>query len=276
MEDAVNQTATAAQSLGIPTVFYLTMILYAISACTHMGIFWGARPWLARMAKLSLLAAFIVHFLEIGWRGIHELHPATSVREALGFLSWLMVGGYLLASIRQRLGVLGAFVAPAALVVLAAARLSPSGEALVGLSALGRIHISLATLGVALFALATGLAVVYLFAERNLKRKRFDGILFRRGLALETLDLMAHRLVVIAFPIFTLAIMLGVVWVSQRASGFGRPEYSLALVTWISFAALIVTRTTHGWRGRRTAWMTIVGFVAAVMVFAIYLLRHSL
>jgi ABC-type uncharacterized transport system permease subunit len=70
--------------------------------------------------------------------------------------------------------------------------------------------------------------------------------------------------------------MLGVIWVSQRGSGFNRPEYPLALVTWVSFAALIVTRTTHGWRGRRAAWLTIVGFAGAVLVFGMYLARRSL
>src|SRR5690606_23033308 len=129
------------------------------------------------------------------------------------------------------LQILGAFVAPAAIVILAAARLSPSGEALPGLTLLGRIHISLATLGVAIFALATLLSVLYLIENRGLKHKRFDGFFFRRGASLESLDLLAHRLVLAGFPIFTLAIMLGVIWVSQRGSGW-RPEYPLALVTW--------------------------------------------
>ena len=77
-------------------------------------------------------------------------------------------------------------------------------------------------------------------------------LLLRLALAEQhRLDRLAHRLVLAGFPIFTLAIMLGVIWVSQRGTGFNRAEYPLALVTWASFAALIVTRTTHGWRGRR-------------------------
>lgn len=273
---SVEGTASVVYSTGLSPAFYVTMLLYLVSAVLHVGVFVESRLLVVRAARWSMLAAFLAHAVDIGWRGVEQVHPATSVREALGFLAWLMVGGYLIASLRQKLLMLGAFVAPAALVILAAARLSPSGEALPGLTALGRIHISLATVGVAIFALATALAIVYLLEERNLKRKRFDGFFFRRGMALETLDLMAHRLILAGFPIFTLAIMLGVVWVAQRASGFDRPEYPLALVTWVSFAALIVTRTTHGWRGRRAAWLTILGFVAAVLVFGIYLARRAL
>jgi ABC-type uncharacterized transport system permease subunit len=270
------QTSEVVHTTGLSPAFYVTMALYLVAAVLHAAVFSKDHPGLVRLARWLLGLGFLAHAVDIGWRGVEQVHPGTSVREALGFLAWLMVGGYLLATLRQRLQVLGAFVAPAAIVILAAARLSPSGEALPGLTQLGRIHISLATVGVAIFALATLLAVLYLIEERSLKHKRFDGFFFRRGVALESLDLLAHRLVLAGFPIFTLAIMLGVIWVSQRGTGFNRPEYPLALVTWISFAALIVTRTTHGWRGRRAAWLTVVGFAGAVLVFAMYLARRSL
>lgn len=276
MQEVALQTSEAVHTTGLSPAFYVTMALYLVAAVLHAAVFSKDHPGLVRVARWLLGLGFLAHAVEIGWRGVEHVHPGTSVREALGFLAWLMIGGYLLATLRQRLQVLGAFVAPAAIVILAAARLSPSGEALPGLTQLGRVHISLATLGVAIFALATLLAVLYLIEERSLKHKRFDGFFFRRGVPLERLDLWAHRLVLAGFPIFTLAIMLGVIWVSQRGTGFNRPEYPLALVTWASFAALIVTRTTHGWRGRRAAWLTIVGFAGAILVFAIYLARRSL
>jgi ABC-type uncharacterized transport system permease subunit len=255
--------------------FWVTIALYGIAAVLHVAAFTNAPPWVMRAARWLLGLAFLGHLIEIGWRGVEGVHPGTSVREAIGFFSWLTVGGYLLGSTRGRLNLLGAFVAPAALILLAIARLSPSGEPQEGLTALGRIHITLATVGVAIFTLATVLAVVYMLEERNLKRKRFDGVLFRRGIALESLDTMGHRLVLVGFPIFTVAVMLGAVWMSQRSSGL-RPEQLLAVVTWTSFAALIVTRTTHGWHGRRAAMLTLVGFVCAVGVFVIYFARRAM
>ena len=48
------------------------------------------------------------------------------------------MAGFLLASLKYRLAVLGGFVAPLAMIVLGAARLSPSGTALSGLTLLGR------------------------------------------------------------------------------------------------------------------------------------------
>jgi len=254
--------------------FYVAMALYAVAAGLYFGQFVSSRDWVGRAARWVLAAAWVAHAADIGVRSMQDMNSGSSVREALGALSWLLVGGYLGASLRYRLAVMGSFVAPIAVVLLAAARLTPAAEAVPGLNTIGQVHISLATIGVAIFLLAMVVAIMYLVEDRNLKRKRFDGILFRRGVALETLDMLSHRLVLVGFPIFTLSLMLGVVWVSQRSSGFGRPEYPFAAITWSAFAALIVARTTSGWRGRRAAWLTVVGFAAAAVVLALYLGRR--
>jgi ABC-type uncharacterized transport system permease subunit len=255
--------------------FWVAVALYGVTSLLYVSSFVEAPQWLQRLARWGLGFAFVAHAIDIGWRGVEKVHPGTSVREALGFLAWVVVGGYLLWRRKLRLSILGAFVAPGALVILAAARLSPSGGPVEELSSLGRIHISLATLGVAIFALATCVSVVYLLQERNLRKKKFDGLLFRRGVALESVDRLAHRLVVIGFPIFTVALMLGVIWTLRRSTDLlSRPEYPFALITWICFGALLVARTTHGWRGRRAALLTIAGFAASALVLAIYLIRR--
>ncbi len=272
MNDPLVPLVTVAPS----PAFYVSLILYGAAALLYISAFVQAPRWMAPAARWALLAAFVAHGVDISWRGVLHVHPGTSVREALGFLSWVMVGGYLWWSRRVKLALLGAFVAPAALAILALARLSPSGEPMAGLSSLGRIHISLATLGVAIFTLATFVAGMYMLEERGLKRKEFDRVLFKRGAALETLDRLSHRLVVIGFPIFTASLMLGVVWGAQRAELLSRPEWGIALVTWVAFGGLIVARTTKGWRGRKAALLTIMGFSASAAVLAIYLARRAL
>jgi ABC-type transport system involved in cytochrome c biogenesis permease subunit len=81
--------------------------------------------------------------------------------------------------------------------------------------------------------------------------------------------------VLFGFPIFTAAIMLGVIWGAQREIDLTRPEHPLALIAWIAFAVLVVVRTTQGWRGRRAALLTLVGFAGAVLVMAIYFVRRA-
>jgi ABC-type uncharacterized transport system permease subunit len=252
----------------------ITLVLYSASSVFFIYAFTKAPAWMRVAAWMTLILAFVAHGVDISLRGIAGIHPGTSLQEALSFMAWLLTGGYLLYSLKVRMPMLGAFIAPMAMVILALARLSPEGDAVEGLTLLGRIHISLAMVGVAVFTIATGLAIFYLLEERNLKNKRFDGLLYRRGIALETLDIWAHRLVLIGFPLFTVAIMLGAAWAAQRPDSFRRPEYPIALITWASFALLIVGRTAWGFRGRRAALVTLVGFVAALVVLAIYFFRR--
>jgi ABC-type uncharacterized transport system permease subunit len=267
--------ADAAHTTAASPAFYLAVGIYVIAALCFCAAFAELPPWLTRAARWLLVVGFVCHGVDISLRGFAGVHPGSSVREALGFLSWLLAGGYFFWSLKYDLKVLGAFVTPLVVVMLALARLSPSGQAVPELTVLGRIHISLATIGVAVFSLATIVAAVYLLQERTLKKKNFDGVLYKNATALETLDRLAHRLVLVGFPIFTLAIMLGVFWVAKRGTSFARIEYPIAGITWIAFASLIIARTARGWRGRRAAWLTILGFAAAMIVLAIYLGRRA-
>ena len=103
------------------------------------------------------------------------------------------------------------------------ARLTPAGDRPEDLSALGRIHISLATIGVGVFALASALSAIYLVEDRALKRKKFDTLAFKDGGApLESLDRLSHRLIWVGFPIFTVALVLGAMWTARLGEILGR------------------------------------------------------
>ncbi len=262
--------------MGAPRALFLAAaLLYATACVFYLGYLVGLRERAIKIGRWVLAAGFLAHTCEVGARGIAGLHPVTSAREAIGFVAWLLIGAFLLAQLRRALHAVGAFVAPAGLALLVTARLSPPGGAPEGgLGMLGRVHISLATLGVAVFALATAIAVAYLVQERQLKQKRI-GQLVRKGTALETLDTLALRCVQLGFPIFTVAMVTGAVWSARRADGT-RPEYLIAMFAWTAFAAALITRTTVGWRGRRAAFMTILGFASALVVLGIYLARRAM
>lgn len=253
--------------------FWIAVGAYTAASAMLLVVLGGHarfRPWAIALVTL----AFVAHGTDIGWRGTQHVHPAQSVREALGFLAFIVTGGYLLASTRYRLTLGGVVVMPVSLVMLVVARLSPVGEAS-DLSTLGRIHISLATVGVGVFALASALSAIYIVEERALKKKKFDALSFKdKGAPLEALDRLAHRLVWVGFPIFTVALVLGAVWVSRLGESLDRLEYPLAAVTWIAYAILLVSRQVYGWRGKRAARLTLLGFAAALAVLAIYLVRR--
>ena len=260
-------------SVAPSPAFWVAVVAYTAAGAALLAVL-GGYAKLRTPALVLVGVAFAAHGMDIGWRGVEHVHPAQSVREAIGFLAFIITGGYLLASTRYRLTLGGAVVMPVSLVLLLLARLTPAGEP-EQMSTLGRVHISLATLGVGVFALASALSAIYLVEERALKRKKFKALAFtQKGAPLEPLDRLAHRLIWIGFPIFTVSLVLGAVWTSRRGEDLLRLEYPLALVTWIAFATLLVMRAAYGWRGRRAAWLTLAGFATALLVLLLYLARR--
>jgi ABC-type uncharacterized transport system permease subunit len=256
----------------MPPLFPATLALYAVACALYLGHLMAGSEGLARAGRGALAAAFASQALDIGWLCTHGMHPAVNAREALSFVAWLICGAYLVASVRMRMPVVGALVVPVTMVLDVAARLSPSHEAVHGVSTLGAVHIMLATGGIALFAVAAGGAVVYLVEERALKAHR-AGRLFKRGPALETLDTLNRRCITFGFPLFTVAVITGAVWGVQLHDRLFTPQYSIAVAAWIMYAVLLVARVTAGWRGRRAAIMTLGGFATSLTVLLIYFVR---
>jgi len=257
----------------MPPLFPATLALYAVACALYLAHLMAGSVGLARAARGALAAAFASQALDIGWLCMQGQHPVVNAREALSFAAWLICCAYLLASVRIRIPVVGALVVPVTMVLDLAARLSPSKEVARGISTLGAVHITLATAGVALFAVAAGGAVIYLIEERALKAHR-AGRLFKRGAALETLDTLNRRCITLGFPLYTIAMVTGAMWVAQlHLNGVFTVQYAISAAAWLLYAGLLLARVTAGWRGRRAALITLAGFAATAAVVLIYFVR---
>jgi ABC-type uncharacterized transport system permease subunit len=257
------------------------MAAYALAAALYLGYLTGAsfQERLAQWGRVALGVGVGLQFVDIGVRCYHLQNPLSSTPDAVAFVAFMIAAGYLGAASRYRLAAAGAFAVPAVLILLLLARVVPADTGAMTMGALGRTHIFLATLGVAIFTLAAILAVLYLVEDRQLKKKQF-GMLIRRGAPLATLDRLALRCVSFGFPVFTVALITGAVWIArlggmERASVVVRPEYVLAVATWLAFGILLVARVGAGWQGRRAAWLTLGGFGGAMLVLGVYFIRHA-
>jgi ABC-type uncharacterized transport system permease subunit len=259
----------------VSTLTLLQLGAYALASLLYLGYFLGLRD---KAGRLALGLAVGLHLYDIGARCVHGVNPISSTPEAISFIAFLAAAGYLLASLRWGLASAGAFAAPAALVLVVLARVVPAESGTPEMGALGQAHILLATVGVAIFFIAAVLAVLFLFQDRQLRRKEFSRVT-NRGTPLDTLDRLAAGCVSVGFPIFTVAIVTGAMWIARLGVLHGlktlRPEYLLAVVTWVAFAVLLIARFGGGWRGRRAAWLTLGGFGGTVLVLVVYFLRHA-
>ncbi len=91
--------------------------------------------------------------------------------------------------------------------------------------------------------------------------------------SLVTLDRIAYRTAIVGFPLFTFAVIAGAMWAEVA---WGRywgwdPKETCSFVTWVFYAAYLHARSTAGWRGRRAAWISVLGF--ASMVFNLFFIN---
>ncbi len=250
---------------------------YAIASILYLAHLIRLHKSVENAARILLGIGVVLHLADIGVRCYQGVTPISSTVEAMSFVSFLVAAGFLLASLRYRLAAAGAFAVPASLALLVLARIAPSPPATPPMGSLGQAHILLSTLGVAVFAFAAVLAMLYLFQDRQLKRKKFDRVM-EKGTPLDTLDRLAHRAVSIGFPVFTLAIVTGALWIARLGLVHHpealRPEYLFAVGAWVAFAILLIARIGAGWRGRRAAWLTLGGFGGTALVIGAYFLRY--
>lgn len=230
-----------------------------------------------RWGRLALAVAAALHFGAIGAQCVEGDHPLKNIFLATSFGTLVTVAGYLPLSSRGRLAALGAVLSPIGLIGLVLGIVfSGLGEgSMPGAQGIASAHVGFASVGLAGFALAAGVASLYLLAERRLRTKQFKP--GRRGMSLTALDRLHHRLVLLVTPVFTLAIVTGVLWILELGgpdSLQGRMfEIAAAAIAWLASVSLLVARATRGIRGRAAAQLTLLSFAALILIVVWYGVR---
>lgn len=257
-------------------LFYITTGFYSLAVCGYLAYLLWMKKRLWHLARGALVAGFVLHTVCILARLVETGYtPVTSRYEAQIFFSWVLVGVYLGVQLRYGLPVLGAFVTPPALGLLLLANLDgketalPERLAQLLPSHWLPLHVVFAFLGDALLGVAACFAAMYLIQLRQIKGKKI-GALYYRLPPLDVLDRLSYRCISIGFPFLTLGILTGSIWLKTAQGGYidwqdGRQ--TATLLTWFLYAAILHGRLIAGWRGRRVAWLNILGFLVILVTF---------
>lgn len=130
------------------------------------------------------------------------------------------------------------------------------------------IHVPVMFLSYAAFAVAFGVGLAYLVQEYQIKSKKPSEMSYRLP-PLEDLDRLIYRIIAVAFPILTLGVMLGARWAYDawgRYWGWDAKE-TWAFITWLIYAVYLHMRLVAGWRGRKTAYMSLIGFAVVMFTY---------
>ena len=248
--------------------FMVTMALYFAATVSFLAYLLWPSEALSKASLGMTAIGFAAHTIALVARmvGTADVSPP-GFHEALSFFCWMLILVFLAVEFRHRLHVLGSFIVPLALVSLVSAAALP--ETAPTLSPVFRtlwVHVTLSMLGTVGFAVAFVAGVMYLIQDGLLKSKRFN-VLYSKLPALDFLDHLNQQSIVTGFPLLTLGIITGALSAEFSRGSYlsWNPEQTWALVTWVFYFAVLLGRLTMGWRAKRAAYLTIIGFAGVIL-----------
>ena len=259
------------------TLTHAALFASLVATAAYLAFLVRQRPLFASAGTFALLGAALLQTGALGIRWLQlGIAPVTNTPEALAFSALLIAVIYLGIQRYYKLPVVGAFVTPLASVAWIGAMSASDVAVPANLrSSWLLVHISAAFLGEAVLALAFVTATVFLVLDAQLKQKRPFALTARLP-SLDLLDGLTDRFLLVGLPLLTLAIITGALWLKQQNGQFfsAEPRQGLAIINWVIYAAIVHMRLTLGYRGRRLAYATVLGFAALVASFLLYA-RHG-
>jgi len=263
-------------------LFELALTFYFAAALIGLTELFKESKTTSRIAFLSTIVGFALHTVSIVHRYSTAGHlPITNPHEATSFFAWCIVLIFFVLQYRYKVSLLASFIMPIVfLLMLSSSMLSREIKLISPIlqsNWLG-VHTVFAFLGNAAFALAFGIGLMYLVQERYVKKK-YLGSLFGRLPSLQTLDEINYRLITIGFPLLTIAIITGALWAETAWGSYWNwdPRETWSLITWFIYAIILHARLVAGWRGRRAAVLSMIGFVTILIAFfGVKLLKKGL
>ena len=80
---------------------------------------------------------------------------------------------------------------------------------------------------------------------------------------------LSYQMVVIGFLMLTLGIITGSVWAHSAWGSYWSwdPKETWSLITWLVYATMLHSRLIRGWKGKRLALLSIIGFVCVLFTY---------
>jgi cytochrome c-type biogenesis protein CcsB len=259
--------------LSVVTFVYgLAAVLYVFSWAFRKEVPGKLATWVTLVACIGNAAGLVLRWYESYQIGSGYGHaPLSNIYESLTFFALAIGIIYLVVERRYENRVIGVFALPLAFFALAYASFGTNDQIQPLIPALKSnwliAHVISCFIGYAAFAVAFGVSVMFLFkADRP---EDDDGGILARMPDGAVLDELTHQLIMFGFLFLTVGIITGAVWAN---SAWGRywgwdPKETWSFITWLVYAALLHFRMMRGWRGKRIAVLSVIGFVAVLFTY---------
>jgi cytochrome c-type biogenesis protein CcsB len=232
---------------------------------------WPKGFWLRLAFGLTCLG-LTAHVLAILTRGIAEHRtPWGNMYEFIAAFTCMAVIVFVAASVWYRAYYMGLFIMIPIVFGLGidlTVLYTPAGSLVPALQSYWiAIHVTAMIVAIGLFIFGAVVTTMYLLAARSVRRlaagqPSWSAGILRHLPAPAVLDRLSYRSILFAFPVWTFGVMAGAIWADHA---WGRywgwdPKETWSFITWVVYAMFLHARATAGWRGRRAAYIQLIGF----------------
>jgi len=254
------------------------LLAYAAATAAYGVLFSSGSKKASRIASPLLQVAIALHLAYLGWLTWRWAQfPAATVSQALTVVAFAIAIVYLFLEWLGGERATGVWLVGQVLVfqLLAVAlhEAQPPKRELFEHPLFG-IHVFLALLGYAAFAVAASYGFLFLRLYRELKGTRFS-VFYGKLPPLEVLERMMSGALAMGFAALSGALVDGVVWAVQLSDVDWQhdPMILLTFATWALYGGALLLRRLRRWQGRQTAMASLAGLgVIVVSLVAVHTL----
>jgi ABC-type transport system involved in cytochrome c biogenesis permease subunit len=257
--------------MGESSVLWLRVAagLYSVGLIDAIITVVRRREGLFRIALAAFGMGALFQLVSIVEQGLAQQQlPVNDIFQTMSFCAWIITVTFLGIYYRYKAASLSVFIFPLVFVMTLVGALrnpvSPWSNPVMR-STLLAVHVVATLLGYAALLFTAAAAVVYLFQERQLKRKQTSGF-YRVLPPLGTLDDLISKSLGVGFGFITIGFVLGSIWafVDMGTRWIGDSSIAIGFLTWGVYLSLVFFRVSAGWRGRKTAILSIVALACCV------------
>lgn len=286
--------------------FFMVFALaaYVVGALLLILYFFSRDEWQRKIAVPVVILGCACQFANLIARfEITHVWPLLNLYGSLSLFSAMSVAIFCVFAFRYRLWFAGGFVVAIAAVFLAYALTWNEGTlpAVPSLQSYwAKIHVPIVVSSYASFMIGFVFSVLFLvkdyfeqrFARRAAKDApalnpagtlRLDTPAIENAAAagdvsatwLNTLptlaqfDTLSYRIIAIGFVLLTIGVITGAWWAKEAWGAYWQwdAKETAALVSWVIYLAYMHLHTRNAFRGRRSAWMSVIGFISIIFCY---------
>ena len=246
--------------------FNISLIAYLAALLSGAVNLFARRQPLATANTLLLVGGVVAQTVYIILRWIAaERAPFSNMYESLVLFAWAIVFVHLCLRFRRTLPAMGAATALLAVLTLAYASTFFDSEIKPLMPALRSnwlsVHVFTCFLGYGAFAVGFVSSIAYLIIGRATSKAAPD--------TKTALDVVTGKTISFGFLFLTAGIITGAVWANSAWGTYWSwdPKETWSLVTWFIYAVYLHCKFMRGWSGRRSAWISVIGFLAVLFTY---------